>query len=339
MAPAHSNLLIILTIEEPRHFKVATACVGVVIILAASLTARKLRHPLEQRTADNLGLLGSSRYRRLDNERRRFCRHGAVEHQFVLAGNVVERRGREARRSGCRRRCCFGFGRDKMLSRRQIVFRREIEPSKPVCNVRRLALRRRGVTGAVADGRAATPTCVSPSRKAGSWAGPHCSMSMPVATTETRILPLRFSLKAEPPDDVRIGIDQLTDMVRGFVDFHEAHVLTANDRDDDTLGAAHRDAIEQRIGDRFSAAASARPSPSASPVPIIALPISPITERTSAKSRLMRPGMTMRSVMPRSPAAVLRPAISNASLKVVFGLAIRNRSLVRDDDQHVDMLL
>ncbi len=51
----------------------------------------------------------------------------------------------------------------------------------------------------------------------------------------------------------------------------------------------------------FSAASMARLSPSASPVPIIALPISLITERTSAKSRLMRPGMTIRSVMPRTP--------------------------------------
>ena len=50
-----------------------------------------------------------------------------------------------------------------------------------------------------------------------------------------------------------------------------------------------------------SAAEIARRSPSASPVPIIALPISAMTVRMSAKSRLIRPGMTIRSVTPRTP--------------------------------------
>ena len=75
----------------------------------------------------------------------------------------------------------------------------------------------------------------------------------------------------------------------------------------------------------FSAASSARLSPSASPVPIIALPISCMTERTSAKSRLMRPGMTMRSVMPRTPCCKTSSASWNASLNVVLGLATKNR--------------
>ena len=51
-----------------------------------------------------------------------------------------------------------------------------------------------------------------------------------------------------------------------------------------------------------SAASIARRSPSASPVPIIALPISLITVRMSAKSRLISPGITIRSVTPRTPA-------------------------------------
>jgi hypothetical protein len=50
-----------------------------------------------------------------------------------------------------------------------------------------------------------------------------------------------------------------------------------------------------------SAAVSARFSPSASPVPIIALPISRMTARTSAKSRLIRPSLTIRSVMQATP--------------------------------------
>ena len=75
----------------------------------------------------------------------------------------------------------------------------------------------------------------------------------------------------------------------------------------------------------LDAASMARLSPEASPVPIIALPISCITERTSAKSRLMRPGMTIRSVMPRTPCCSTSSAIWNASLKVVFALATRKR--------------
>ena len=74
-----------------------------------------------------------------------------------------------------------------------------------------------------------------------------------------------------------------------------------------------------------SAASRARRSPSASPVPIIALPISLITERISAKSRLIRPGITIRSVTPRTPEYSTSSAIAKASAKVVFSLAMRNR--------------
>jgi hypothetical protein len=50
-----------------------------------------------------------------------------------------------------------------------------------------------------------------------------------------------------------------------------------------------------------SAARSERFSPDASPVPIMALPISRMTARTSAKSRLIRPSFTIRSVMQATP--------------------------------------
>ena len=51
----------------------------------------------------------------------------------------------------------------------------------------------------------------------------------------------------------------------------------------------------------FSAACCALSSPLASPVPIIALPISSITARTSAKSRFINPGLTIKSVTPFTP--------------------------------------
>ena len=49
------------------------------------------------------------------------------------------------------------------------------------------------------------------------------------------------------------------------------------------------------------AASAARFSPEAMPMPIIAEPASFMMARTSAKSRLMRPGIVMRSVMPCVP--------------------------------------
>ena len=49
------------------------------------------------------------------------------------------------------------------------------------------------------------------------------------------------------------------------------------------------------------AASSARVSPEAMPMPIMAEPAFFMTVRMSAKSRLMRPGMVMRSVTPWMP--------------------------------------
>src|SRR5277367_5417874 len=76
-------------------------------------------------------------------------------------------------------------------------------------------------------------------------------------------------------------------------------------------------------------------SPEASPVPIIALPISRMTARTSAKSRLMRPSLTIRSVMmgtgeasgekralTAAEAAIANPLIDDASMKGARGLLI-----------------
>ena len=74
-----------------------------------------------------------------------------------------------------------------------------------------------------------------------------------------------------------------------------------------------------------SAASVARFSPSASPVPIIALPISLITDLISAKSRLIKPGMTIKSVTPLTPEYKTSSAILNASANVVFSFATRNR--------------
>ncbi len=63
----------------------------------------------------------------------------------------------------------------------------------------------------------------------------------------------------------------------------------------------------------ISAAATARSSPRAEPMPIRAEPASDMTDFTSAKSRLIRPGVVIRSVMPCTPDSSTWSADLNAS--------------------------
>ena len=65
------------------------------------------------------------------------------------------------------------------------------------------------------------------------------------------------------------------------------------------------------------AASIARFSPAALPMPIIAEPAFDMTVRTSAKSRLIWPGVVIRSVMPWTPWRRMSSAIRNASCIVV----------------------
>jgi hypothetical protein len=53
----------------------------------------------------------------------------------------------------------------------------------------------------------------------------------------------------------------LADAGGGLVDFEQGHVHAAGDVDQHALGALHRDFVEQRVGDRASAAISARSRP------------------------------------------------------------------------------
>src|SRR5208282_3161805 len=117
-------------------------------------------------------------------------------------------------------------------------------------------------------------------------------------------------------DDVGVVIDFLADARRRFVDFVEREVAAARDGDQEAARAFHRGVVDQRIGDRrFGGRQRA----------LIALPISRMTARTSAKSRLMRPSLTIRSVMQATPEWSTWSAIAKASVKVVFSLATRNR--------------
>ena len=124
---------------------------------------------------------------------------------------------------------------------------------------------------------------------------------MPVATTDTRIMPSRDGSKAAPK------------MMFASVSTCSAMALAASStssrvmsRPPVTLTSTALAPLSETSSSSgfwiaFWAAIRARSSPVASPVPIIALPISVITVRTSAKSRLIRPGRTIRSVMERTP--------------------------------------
>ncbi|OLL71220.1 hypothetical protein Ae168Ps1_5723 [Pseudonocardia sp. Ae168_Ps1] len=64
----------------------------------------------------------------------------------------------------------------------------------------------------------------------------------------------------------------------------------------------------------FSAACTARPSPREDPMPISAEPAPDITDLTSAKSRLIRPGVVIRLVMPWTPESSTSSAERKASI-------------------------
>ena len=64
----------------------------------------------------------------------------------------------------------------------------------------------------------------------------------------------------------------------------------------------------------FPAACTARPSPRDDPMPISALPAPDMTDLTSAKSRLIRPGVVIRFVMPCTPERSTSSAERNASI-------------------------
>ena len=86
------------------------------------------------------------------------------------------------------------------------------------------------------------------------------------------------------------------------------------------------------------AASAARLSPVAEPMPISAEPASRMIVRTSAKSRLIRPGTVIRSVIPWTPWRRMSSALRKASRTRLAPLDDLQQLLVRDDDQGVDLV-
>ena len=101
-------------------------------------------------------------------------------------------------------------------------------------------------------------------------------------------------------DDVRLRVGRLGDRLGGPVRLVQPEVGPAGHREQEPAGALDR-GLQERRGDGPRAASSARLSPDAAPIPISAEPALVNTVRTSAKSRLMRPGVMMRLVIPSTP--------------------------------------
>ena len=148
---------------------------------------------------------------------------------------------------------------------------------------------------------------------------------MPVATIETLILPAKVSSKLEPKmmlassstsSLIRLAASSISNKVMS-----EPPVMLINT----PLAPCIEQSSSKGFDKACSAALTARFSPSASPVPIMALPLSSIMLLMSAKSKLINPGINIRSVMERTPAYKTLSAITKASASVVCLSATRKR--------------
>ena len=161
-------------------------------------------------------------------------------------------------------------------------------PAEMVCGVMMVEVR--GGTVAVAFRNACTGRAITPV-----W------VSIPVATTDTRIMPSSFSSKADPKMITASGSTSLR--IRLAASSTSNRVMSIPPVTLMSTACAPFIVVSSSKGLLIaaSAASMARLSPEDSPVPIIALPISPITARMSAKSRLIMPGLIIRSVTPQTP--------------------------------------
>ena len=116
------------------------------------------------------------------------------------------------------------------------------------------------------------------------------------------------------------------DDLGGLVDLEQAEVAAAGDREQHALAPSIDDSSSGLEMAAF-AASCARLSPVARPMPMSAEPASAMIVRTSAKSRLIRPGTVMRSVMPCVPWRRTSSAMRNASrIDVFFSATCSRRS-------------
>src|SRR5215204_4249935 len=114
-------------------------------------------------------------------------------------------------------------------------------------------------------------------------------------------------------DDVGALVGGADDDVGRLVDLEQVQVLGAGEVQEHA-GRALDGLLHEGEETAILAASAARFSPAAEPTPIMAEPASDMTARTSAKSRLIWPGVVIRSVMPWTPWRRMSSAIRKASL-------------------------
>ena len=141
-------------------------------------------------------------------------------------------------------------------------------------------------------------------------------------------------------DDVGLRVGQAVDELRGLGDLVQGDVLAARDVDEDAVGALDRGVDEERAGDGLLggfdgpvlAGGDAR-------VPMKAMPMPFMMDLTSAKSRLIRPGLVMRSEMPWAAWRRMSSAILKASWMDVSRFDGLEEPLVGDGDHRVHDVL
>src|SRR5581483_7576271 len=150
-----------------------------------------------------------------------------------------------------------------------------------------------GVTGGASGARAAGADAVAPPML-------FRASSKPAAITVTRTSSPRASSMTAPKMMVASGAAELATS-------WAASLISNSPRseppwmDSSTPCAPSMLASSSGLEIAISAAATLRSSPRAEPMPMSADPAPDMTDFTSAKSRLMRPGVVMRSVMPCTP--------------------------------------
>ena len=141
-------------------------------------------------------------------------------------------------------------------------------------------------------------------------------------------------------DDVGVLVRLFLDQRRGVVDLVQREIGAAGDVDQHAARAA--DATCPRAAGSRSPAAPPRWRGSRRErcrEPMIAMPISHMIVRTSAKSRLIRPCTVTRSEMPRTACSRTSSALRKASSIDVLRAGGGEQALVGDHDQRVDRLL
>ena len=139
-------------------------------------------------------------------------------------------------------------------------------------------------------------------------------------------------------DDVRLGVGRLLHQRGRLVDLEQTQVGAAGDGQQHALRAVHG-RLQQRRVDRL-ARRPAPPGPrrATEPMPISALPAPDITDLTSAKSRLIRPGVVIRFGDALHTGEQHLIGRTECVHQGDAGVTELQQPVVRDDDQRVALV-